>query len=601
MRHLAQTHEKPPEGFNWQVLKTIWPYLSAYKARICVAMLCLVAAKVASIYVPFLLKYIVDTLDGQGIDDHTMIAMPLALVVAYGVARFSNVLFGEVRDTVFGRVTEQAMRRIGLKVFQHLHKLDLAFHLDRSTGALSRDIERGTNGISFLMRFFVFNIFPTLFEIFMITGVLLFNYGWGYAVVTLSSVIAYVAFTVYTTNWRSRYMREANSADNASNARAVDSLLNYETVKYFNNEQFEADRYDSDLVDWAAARRKNRLSLFTLNGGQALIIAIAQTVMIGMAAQQVVAGSMTLGDFTLINAFMMQLFMPLNFLGFVYREIKASMANIERMFALLNEKPRIVDQNHAAALNAKHGRIEFDNVYFNYNPDRAILKGVSFSIEPGKKLAVVGASGAGKSTLIKLLFRFYDTDAGSIRIDGEDISTVTQTSLRETIGIVPQDTVLFNDTIFENIRYGRPTASDAEVQQAIELANLSAFINNLPKGSASMVGERGLKLSGGEKQRVAIARTLLKKPLILAFDEATSSLDSQSEQAILQALRDIAQGHTSLVIAHRLSTIIDADSIVVLNEGQIVEQGNHEQLLAKNGHYAKLWQTQQKQSRQVKN
>lgn len=598
MRHLAQTHEKPPEGFNWQVLKTIWPYLSAYKTRIGIAMLCLIAAKIASIYVPFLLKYIVDTLDGQGLEDHTMIAMPLALVVAYGVARFSNVLFGEIRDTVFGRVTEQAMRRIGLKVFQHLHTLDLAFHLDRSTGALSRDIERGTNGISFLMRFFVFNIFPTLFEILMITSVLLLNYGWGYAVVTLSSVVAYIVFTVYTTNWRSRYMREANSADNASNARAVDSLLNYETVKYFNNEQFEADRYDSDLVDWAAARRKNRLSLFTLNGGQALIIAIAQTVMIGMAARQVVVGSMTLGDFTLINAFMMQLFMPLNFLGFVYREIKASMANIERMFALLNEKPRIVDQSNAVALNAKHGCIEFDNVYFNYNPDRAILKGVSFSIEPGKKLAVVGASGAGKSTLIKLLFRFYDTDAGSIRIDGEDISTVTQSSLREKIGIVPQDTVLFNDTIFENIRYGRPTASDAEVQQAIALANLSAFIDNLPKGSASMVGERGLKLSGGEKQRVAIARTLLKKPLILAFDEATSSLDSKSEQAILKALRDIAQGHTSLVIAHRLSTIIDADSIVVLNDGQVVEEGSHEQLLAKQGHYAELWQTQQKQSGQ---
>ena len=600
MRHLAQSHEKPPEGFNWQVFATIWPYLSAYKTRIGIAILCLVAAKIANIYVPFLLKYIVDTLDGQGLDDHTMVAMPLALVVAYGVARFSNVLFGEVRDTVFGRVTEQAMRRIGLKVFQHLHKLDLAFHLDRSTGALSRDIERGTNGISFLMRFFVFNIFPTLFEIFMIAGVLLFNYGWSYAIVTLVSVLVYVIFTVYTTDWRSRYMREANSADNASNARAVDSLLNYETVKYFNNEQFEADRYDSDLIDWAAARRKNRLSLFTLNGGQALIIAIAQTTMIGMAAQQVVDGSMTLGDFTLINAFMMQLFMPLNFLGFVYREIKASMANIERMFALLNERPRVVDQADAVALNAQEGLIEFDNVYFNYNPDRAILKGVSFSIAPGKKLAVVGASGAGKSTLIKLLFRFYDTSAGTIRIDGKDISTVTQNSLRQHIGIVPQDTVLFNDSIFENIRYGRPGASDDEVRQAIALANLSAFIDSLPNGSDSIVGERGLKLSGGEKQRVAIARTLLKKPLILAFDEATSSLDSQSEQAILKALRNIAEGHTSLVIAHRLSTIIDADNIVVLNDGQVVEQGSHQQLLAQDGHYAALWQAQQKQANQAK-
>ena len=595
MRHLAQTNDKPPEGFNWQVFKTIWPYLSAYKVRIGIAMLCLIAAKLASIYVPFLLKYIVDTLDGQGLDDKTMIAMPLALILAYGIARFSNVLFGEVRDTVFGRVTEQAMRRIGLKVFQHLHKLDLAFHLDRSTGALSRDIERGTNGISFLMRFFVFNIFPTLFEISMITGVLLVNYGWHYAAVTLISVGAYVTFTVYTTEWRTRFMREANAADNASNSRAVDSLLNYETVKYFNNEQFEANRYDNDLVDWAAARRKNRLSLFTLNGGQALIIAIAQTTMIGLAAQQVVEGTMTLGDFTLINAFMMQLFMPLNFLGFVYREIKASMANIEQMFALLNEKPTVVDKPQAPALKATPGRIEFEHVHFAYNADRPILKGVSFNIEPGQKLAVVGASGAGKSTLIKLLFRFYDTNEGVIRIDGQDISEVTQSSLREHIGIVPQDTVLFNDTIFENIRYGRPEASDDDVQKAIELANLNHFIQSLPKGTDTIVGERGLKLSGGEKQRVAIARTLLKRPLILAFDEATSSLDSKSEQAILTALRDIAQGHTSLVIAHRLSTIIDADSIVVLNQGQVVEQGSHQQLLDQRGHYAELWQTQQKQ------
>ncbi|BFM08709.1 ABCB family ABC transporter ATP-binding protein/permease [Halioxenophilus aromaticivorans] len=596
MRPSSHGGDYAPQHFNWQVLTAIWPYLAAYKLRIGLALLCLMAAKLASTYIPFLLKYMVDTLDTSTNGNANLVLMPLALVVAYGAARFANVLFGELRDTVFGRVTEQAMRRIGLKVFRHLHQLDLAFHLDRRTGALSRDIERGTNGISFLMRFFVFNIIPTIFEIVLIAGILFVNYGWLYALVTLAAVAAYAVFTFYTTEWRTRFMREANAADNSANARAVDSLLNFETVKYFNNEGFEADRYDQDLIGWAQARRKNRLSLFTLNGGQALIIAVSQTLMIGMAANAVTQGDMTLGDFTLINAFMMQLFLPLNFLGFVYREIKASLANIEQMFALLDEKPTVIDTPDAPTLNTHQGRVEFDKLWFSYSPDRPILKGVSFAIEPGQKVAVVGASGAGKSTLVKLLFRFYDPQKGQIRIDGQDIQAVTQSSLRQHIGIVPQDTVLFNDTILENIRYGNPMATDTEVNQAIKLAHLSDFINNLPKGANTMVGERGLKLSGGEKQRVAIARTLLKNALILAFDEATSSLDSHSEQAILQALEEIAQGHSSLVIAHRLSTIVDADNIVVLNAGEVVEQGNHTALLALNGHYAKLWQSQQKQA-----
>jgi ATP-binding cassette subfamily B protein len=596
MRHLANAPEQPPKGFNWQVVRLILPYLAAYKQRIALAIMFLVAAKVASIYIPFLLKYIVDTIDVQRNETTAMLAMPLALVVAYGVARFSNVLFGELRDTIFGRVTEQAMRKIGLKVFQHLHRLDLAFHLDRSTGALSRDIERGTNSINFLMRFFVFNIGPTLFEISAVAIILLLNYGPSYSLVTLVSVLIYVAYTFFTTEWRTQFMREANAADNATTGRAVDSLLNYETVKYFNNEDFEAQRYDKELAVWTDARRKNRLSLFALNGGQALIIACAQTIMIGMAASEVVTGTMTLGDFTLINAFMLQLFMPLNFLGFVYREIKASLANIEQMFNLMEEKPSIVDQANAHDLTLNNACIEFDKVSFAYDSERPILKDVSFKIDSGQKLAVVGASGAGKSTLIKLLFRFYDVDSGCIRIDGQAINAVTQHSLREKIGIVPQDTVLFNDTIFENIRYGRPTASDEQVREAIRLANLEAFIAQLPNGVDTLVGERGLKLSGGEKQRVAIARTLLKRPPILAFDEATSSLDSHAEKAILQAMRTISEGHTSLVIAHRLSTIVDADQIVVLDQGRVVEVGSHQQLLAKQGAYYALWQSQQQDS-----
>jgi len=582
-------------GINWRVFKDLYPYLIEFKGRIVIALLFLIAAKLATIGMPFVLKHIIDDLNLTTAAEQ-LVAVPVALIIAYGALRLSGVLFGEIRDTIFGRVTERAMRRIGLKVFQHLHALDLDFHLNRQTGGLSRDMERGTSGISFLMRFMVFNIVPTLFEILAVAVVLLQQYGWHFALVVVMSVVIYAAFSMKATDWRTRYVKEMNKADSSTHSRAIDSLLNYETVKYFNNERHEAQRYDVELAEWETARRHNRLSVFALNGGQALIIASAMTTMLVFAGFGVQDGSMTIGDFVLINAITMQIFMPLNFLGFVYREIRGSLANIENMFKLLAQPAKIQDSATATTLTPEHGAtgaISFEQVEFGYHTDRPILNKVSFTIEPGEKVAVVGESGAGKSTLVKLLFRFYDVTGGSIAINGVDIREATQDSLRKLIGIVPQDTVLFNDTIFENIRYGRPDATDEEVQDAINMAHLAHFIEQLPDGVNTQVGERGLKLSGGEKQRVAIARTILKRPPIMLFDEATSSLDSQSEQAILQALQEIAQGHTSLVIAHRLSTVIDADKIIVMQRGHIVETGNHQALLAQNGLYAKLWQAQQ--------
>ena len=584
--------DEPNQKINWHIVRIIWPYLMEYRNRVLLALGCLILAKLGNVIGPFILKYIVDALDSEKTQ---LIAAPIALVLAYGLARFANVLFGELRDTIFGHVTERAMRKIGIKVFRHLHNLDLDFHLNRRTGGLSRDIERGTTGISFLMRFFVFNIVPTFIEIFMVVGILLYNYGWGFALITLIAVLAYVWFSIAATEWRTKFVREANIADSASNNRAVDSLLNFETVKYFTNEEFEVQRYDYELEKWESARRKNRLSLFSLNGGQAAIIAVAMTAMMWLATSRVAAGTMTLGDFVLINAFMIQLFLPLNFLGFVYREIKGSMANIEKMLQLLEITTSVDDRLEAKTLEPATWDIKFTDVSFSYRPDRKILNNVSFTIGAGQKVAVVGASGAGKSTLVKLLFRFYDLDEGNITIGGKDISHVTKNSLRQAIGIVPQDTVLFNDSVFENVRYGCPEASDAEVSNAIYLAHLDNFISQLPDGHQTKVGERGLKLSGGEKQRVAIARTILKRSPVLVFDEATSSLDSKSEQAILTALREVAEGHTSLVIAHRLSTIIDADKIVVLDHGRIVEQGSHGALLEQRGYYADLWFAQQKE------
>lgn len=583
--------ERATKEVRWQVVPLLIPYLTEFKGRVTLALACLVAAKLASIGLPYVLKYTVDTLN----TDVTTLAIvvPISLILAYGALRLINVLLGEVRDTLFGRVTERAMRRLGLTVFKHLHNLDLSFHLNRRTGGLARDIERGTSGISFLMRFMVFNIVPTLLEILLVVGLLYIQFGWSFAAIILASVVAYVAFSMKATDWRTRFVIQMNEADSTTNSRAVDSLLNFETVKYFNNETFEANRYDKDLARWEKARRKNRLSLFALNGGQASIIAIAMTSMMANAAFGVMNGNMTIGDFVLINAFTMQIFMPLNFLGFVYREIRGSLANIDNLFELLDVSPVIQDAPDATKLKAPKPAVSFNGVNFHYQESRPILHDVSFDVAAGSKVAIVGESGTGKSTIMKLLFRFYEPTGGTVNIDGVDIKKVTQNSLREHIGIVPQDTVLFNTSLKENVLYGNPDADDEALNKALSIAHLTQFVESLPDGLETQVGERGLKLSGGEKQRVAIARAILKGAPILIFDEATSSLDSESEKAILSALRDAAKGHTSLVIAHRLSTITDADTILVMHKGAIVERGTHSELLALNGHYAALWLAQQ--------
>jgi ABC-type transport system involved in Fe-S cluster assembly fused permease/ATPase subunit len=595
MRSAAKQPEpaKRPEATSLkQTLAMLWPYLWQFKYRVLLALLALVAAKAATLLMPLALKHIVDALD-QG--QHSLLVVPLAMLLLYGGLRFASVFFGEVRDALFGRVTEHAMRKLGLRVFQHLHSLELAFHLDRQTGGISRDIERGTNGLSFLMRFLMFNIAPTLFEILAVALIFATLFSPLYSVVTVLAVAVYIFFTVVITEWRNKYTREANQADNTTNSRAVDSLLNYETVKYFNNEHYEAQTYDSFLAKWEQARLKNRLSLLALNSGQALIIAAAITALMWLAADQVVNKQLTLGDLVMVNAYMIQLFLPLNFLGFVYREIRRALTDLENMLGLLKRKPDITDAADATTLKLTNGSIHFQQVDFAYQNERPILQQLSFTVPPGSKVAIVGASGAGKSTIARLLYRFYHISGGRICIDDQDISTVTLDSLRRAIAIVPQDTVLFNSSIRDNIRYGRPDASEHEVEQAIDLAHLRGFINSLPHGDATQVGERGLKVSGGEKQRIAIARAILKKSPILVFDEATSALDSTSEQAILQAMREVARNHTSVVIAHRLSTITDADNIIVLKQGRLAEQGSHNELLAANGEYARMWQLQQKQ------
>lgn len=587
-----KTNPKP----DWRVILGLWPYLAEFRGRVILASACLVLAKLATVATPVALKYIVDYLD-QGSKNEMLLSIPLALVAGYGLLRFGSTLFNELRDAIFARVAERAMRRVSLQVFRHLHERELAFHLDRKTGGLTRDMERGTSGISFLIRFTLFNIVPTVLEILMVSAILLVAFDPGYMLAIVGAVAAYVVFSIKVTEWRTGFVREANARDNQSNARALDSLLNYETVKYFNNETHEAETYDQDLDAWEQARLKNRLSLATLNIGQALIIGVAMIVIMGMAVSQVAAGDITLGDFTMINAYLIQLFIPLNALGFVYREIRQALVNVERLFGLLGSTPQIVDAPDATPLRAGGAEVRFENVHFAYQPNRSILGGVSFTVPAGHKVAVVGASGAGKSTLARLLFRFFDVNEGSIRIDGQDIRSVTQASLRQAIGVVPQDTVLFNDTLYRNLAYGRPDASEEEVYRAARLAHLDHFIDALPEGYDTKVGERGLKLSGGEKQRVAIARVLLKDPPLLVLDEATSSLDSLSEQAILGALNEVSRSRTTLVIAHRLSTIRDADTILVLANGQIVESGTHQQLLDMGGRYAELW-WQQHQGRQ---
>ena len=591
MRGAGNGSRNPTElgDVNWSSLKQLIPYLTEFKVRIAIAVLCLIAAKVASVGLPFILKRIVDQLNAG---EALAVVVPIALLLAYGLVRFSNVLFGELRDTLFGRVTERAMRRVGHRVFEHLHSLDLAYHLNRRTGGVSRDIERGVNGISFLMRFMVFNIVPTFIEIGMIMVLLFWNYSFWYALIVLISVVAYVSFSIVATEWRTNTIRQMNKAESQSSTRSVDSLLNFETVKYFNNEGYEADRYDENLAEWEQARRKNRLTLFGLNGGQSLIIAAAATASMVLAAFDVANQRMTIGDFVLINALMMQIFVPLNFLGFVYREMKGSMANIDAMFALLNVDSSVKDADNAGDLIVAQGAIEFNNVGFAYHPERTILSNVSFAIKPKQKVAIVGGSGSGKSTIMKLLFRFYDVGQGSISIDGQNIAGITQKSLRKNISVVPQDTVLFNASIWDNIQYGNVNASSDAVWQAIKMAYLDDFIAQLPDGKNTQVGERGLKLSGGEKQRVAIARAILKQPKIMIFDEATSSLDSKAEKRILQAMERVRGDYTSVVIAHRLSTIIDSDLILVLEIGEIAEHGTHTQLLSQKGLYAASWALQ---------
>ncbi|WP_019139578.1 ABCB family ABC transporter ATP-binding protein/permease [Noviherbaspirillum massiliense] len=578
---------------DWATIKTLFPYLWAYKWRVLLALVFLVGAKVANVGVPLVLKKLIDHMTVGPNNPLALIVLPAGLLIAYGLLRLSTTVFTELREFVFAKVTQSAVRTIALKVFRHLHALSLRFHLNRQTGGMTRDIERGTRGISSLVSYTLYSILPTLVEITLVIGYLMLHYDVWFAVIALTALVVYILYTIVVTEWRTHFRRTMNDLDSTANTKAIDSLINYETVKYFGNEDYEAQNYDRSLQKWETAAVKSQTSLSFLNAGQAAIIATAVTLILWRATLGVMSGRMTLGDLVLVNAFMIQLYIPLNFLGVIYREIKQSMADMERLFALLEQHREIADAPHAKPLTVAGAEVKFSKVDFSYESNRQILFGVDFTIPAGTTTAVVGHSGSGKSTLSRLLFRFYDIDAGSITIDGQDLRNVTQTSLRKAIGIVPQDTVLFNDTIEYNIAYGRPGAGKEEIIAAAKAAYIHDFIESLPDGYATKVGERGLKLSGGEKQRVAIARTLLKNPAILIFDEATSALDSKSEQAIQAQLKEIAKNRTTLVIAHRLSTIADAAQILVLDHGRIVERGTHVQLLAENGMYAQMWARQQ--------
>ena len=589
MRSFSHAGPPPTDRNDLQTLKTLLPYLMRFKGRVALALALLACAKIANVTVPLLLKSVVDMFSTH----NPLVVLPIGLIAAYGLARLMTSVFGELRDAVFAKVLQGAIHTVAVEVFTHLYRLSLRFHLNRQTGGMSRDIERGTKGIGFLLNFTVFNILPTLLEMSLVAGILFWRYHWSFAVVTLATIASYIAFTLFVTEWRMVFRRSMNDLDSKANARAIDGLLNYETVKYFGNEGFEIRRYDDNLRSWSASAVKNQVSLNFLNAGQGAIIAVGVTILMGLAAQGVVDGSMSVGDLVLVNAYLLQLYAPLNFLGFVYREIKHSLADMEKMFRLLGENEEVADRPQALTLASREISVCFEQVGFGYDARRTILQSVDLSIPAGKTLAVVGHSGAGKSTLSRLLFRFYDVNSGRITMNGVDIRDYTQASLRAHIGIVPQDTVLFNDTIYYNIAYGCPEASREAVLEAARAAHIHDFVLSLPDGYETIVGERGLKLSGGEKQRVAIARTLLKNPPVLIFDEATSALDSATEKSIQHELDLISADRTTLIIAHRLSTIINADEIAVMDGGRVIERGDFRSLLEKNGRFAEMWRLQQ--------
>lgn len=591
MRHFNSDGGQPGTA-DWRTVRLLLPYLWEYKWRVLIALSLLIGAKLAIVSIPIVLKHIVDNLNKP----HGVLVVPVALLFGYGTLRLMSTVFSDLRDIVFAKVTQRAIRRVGLEVFRHLHSLSLRFHLERQTGGVSRDIERGARGIASLIQLTLFSVLPTIIEISLVAGILFAKFDWIYAAITLTVLVIYIVLTISITEWRTKLRREMNEMDSQANTKAIDSLLNYETVKYFGNEEYEAKRYDASLQNWEVAAVKNQTSLGMLNAAQATIIAVGVTTMLLRASSGVVAGQLTVGDLVMINAFLIQMFIPLNFLGVMYREIKQSLTDIERLFKLLNVNREVADAPDAQVLQLKGGKVRFENVHFGYDGNRGILHGISFTIPAGHNIAVVGTSGAGKSTLARLLYRFYEVGKGHIRIDDQDIRTVTQQSLRAAIGIVPQDTVLFNDSIYYNIAYGRPTAHRDEIIEAARAAHILHFIESLPNKWDTKVGERGLKLSGGEKQRVAIARTLLKNPAILILDEATSALDTQTEKVIQAELKEITKTHTTLTIAHRLSTIVDADQILVMAQGLIVERGNHRELLAMEGVYATLWALQQQEA-----